>query len=171
METAGPSPSQYSLLSIGACLVDDPERGFYVELRPVSLDSVPEAAEVHGLSLEELARSATPPVRAMAEFESWLAGELPPGAEPRFAGFNAAFDWMFVNDYFHRYLGHNPFGHAALDMKSFYMGATGVSWSQTTFGEISERYHLPARLTHNALQDARDQAAVFRHMLEEGRDR
>ena len=27
---------------------------------------------------------------------------------------------MFVNDYFHRFLGRNPFGHAALDLKAFF---------------------------------------------------
>ena len=130
------------------------------------MDSVPEAAEVHGLSMEELAASATPPVRAMSDFDAWLTAELPAGTAPRFAGFNAAFDWMFVNDYFHRYLGRNPFGHAALDIKSFYMGATGVSWSQTTFHDIAARYSVARQLTHNALQDARDQAALFRHMFE-----
>jgi hypothetical protein len=38
---------------------------------------------------------------------------------------------MFVNSYFHRFLGRNPFGHAALDMKAFFMGLTGVKWSET----------------------------------------
>ena len=35
VETAGPNPSQYSLLSIGACLVDEPDQKFYIELTPV----------------------------------------------------------------------------------------------------------------------------------------
>ncbi len=29
-----------------------------------------------------------------------------------FVAFNASFDWMFVKDYFHRFLGRNTFGHA-----------------------------------------------------------
>ena len=32
VETAGPNPGQYSLLSIGACLVFVPAKTFYVEL-------------------------------------------------------------------------------------------------------------------------------------------
>ena len=32
VETSGPSPTTGSLLSVGACLVDDPERAFYREL-------------------------------------------------------------------------------------------------------------------------------------------
>jgi hypothetical protein len=50
---------------------------------------------------------------------------------PVFVGFNAAFDWSFVNYYFQRYLGENPFGFAALDIKSLYMGATGCAWEET----------------------------------------
>jgi len=40
-----------------------------------------------------------------------------------FVGFNALFDWSFVNYYLHRYPGENLFGFAALDIKSMYMGA------------------------------------------------
>ena len=30
IETAGPNPSQYAMLSIGACLVCEPQRTFYL---------------------------------------------------------------------------------------------------------------------------------------------
>jgi ribonuclease T len=43
IEAAGPIPGRYSMLSIGACLIDDPEDGFYVEMQPVSDAVVPEA--------------------------------------------------------------------------------------------------------------------------------
>ena len=158
------------MLAIGACMVDDPARGFYAELRPLSMDATPEAMAVSGLSMEALAASATPPARAMADFAAWLAAEVTVD-RPLFAGFNAPFDWMFVNDYFHRYLGRNPFGHAALDMKSYYMGLTGVEWRETGFHNVARRYGLGERLTHNALDDARDQAALLRHMLEEANKR
>jgi ribonuclease T len=36
VETAGPSPSRHALMAIGACLVADPEQGFYAELQPDS---------------------------------------------------------------------------------------------------------------------------------------
>ncbi len=84
---------------------------------------------------------------------------------------NAPFDWMFVNDYFHRYLQRNPFGHSALDIKAFYMGFAGVHWAQTSIACVLERGTCGRKLTHNALQDARDQAEVFAHILEEVRAR
>lgn len=167
VETAGPNPSQYSLLSIGACLVADPQRTFYVELQPVNDNATPEALEVSRLSLEELAKRGLPPTKAMARFEAWLAAEIPTGQQPIFVAFNAPFDWMFVNDYFHRFLGRNPFGHAALDLKAFYMGLTGVHWSETTMRYVAARYLSDRRLMHYALQDAQDQAELFQKMLAE----
>ncbi|MDQ3880011.1 MAG: exonuclease domain-containing protein [Chloroflexota bacterium] len=158
------------MLAIGACLVDDPEIGFYSELRPLSMEATPDAMAVNGLSMDALAESATPPARAVADFDTWIARQVPEG-KPLFAGFNAAFDWMFVNDYFHRYLGRNPFGHAALDMKSLYMGLTGAAWRETSFRNVARRYGLGERLTHNALDDARDQAALLRRMLREANER
>jgi DNA polymerase III epsilon subunit-like protein len=169
VETAGPNPADYALLSIGACLVDDPEQTFYVELQPVTDRSVPEALEISGLSLERLARDGLPPAQAMGDFAAWLQRVVPPNRLPVFVGFNAAFDWMFVADYFHRYLGHNPFGHTALDIKAFYMGLSGVAWSETTKAALAARFPDHPTLTHHALQDALDQAALFRRMRQEAR--
>lgn len=45
-----------------------------------------------------------------------------------YVGFNASFDWSFVNYYFDLFLGENPFGIAALDIKSMYSGAADCSW-------------------------------------------
>ncbi len=167
VETAGPYPSRYSLLTIGACLVADLDHQFYVEVQPVNMEATADALAISGLSLEELARHGLPPAEAMARFESWLAAEVPPGQQPIFVAFNAPFDWMFVNDYFHRYLGRNPFGHTALDLKAFYMGLSGTEWAKTSMRHVSARYLGCRQLTHHALQDAVDQAELFREMLAE----
>ena len=46
VETAGPVPSQYSMLAIGACTVAKPRETFYIELKPVNMDFRPEALAV-----------------------------------------------------------------------------------------------------------------------------
>jgi ribonuclease T len=165
VETAGPNPSQYSLLAIGACMVFAPERQFYVELKPVNMASTPEALASCGLSLEKLAAKGVEPAEVMRSFEAWLKQFVPPGSRPIFTGFNAPFDWMFINDYFHRFLGHNPFGHAAIDIKSFYMGMARVPWAETTMRFIAPRYLNQEAITHHALRDALDQGEIFRKML------
>lgn len=167
VETAGPYPGRYSLLSIGACLVSDFDSTFYVELQPVSPDVVPDALAVSGLNMEALLERGTAPAAAMLDFASWVRRVVRDGARPVFVGFNAPFDWMFVNDYFHRYLGYNPFGHNALDIKAFYAGRTGAAWSETSLRHIAARYGGVPSLSHNALADAIDQANLMAALLEE----
>jgi ribonuclease T len=169
VETAGPNPSQYSLLTIGACSVEDSPRTFYVELKPMNDKITSEAFATHRLDMKRLAERGTPPAKAMSDFDAWLSELSSEGQKLVFLSFNAPFDWMFVNDYFHRFNGHNPFGHSALDIKSFYMGLTGVSWSETSMRYIGPRYLRNQQMTHHALRDAMDQAEIFLKMLAEAR--
>jgi ribonuclease T len=167
VEAAGPNPARFALLSIGACLVDDPDGGFYVELQPDSAEFEPEALAVSGLSLERLAQEGIGAATAMRQFEEWVAQNVSPGARPVFAAFNAPFDWMFVDTYFQRYLGRNPFGHSALDIKAYAMGMLGTSWAAVSMRELSPRYLDGRPLSHHAPGDARDQAELFRALLAE----
>jgi DNA polymerase III epsilon subunit-like protein len=167
VEAAGPDPGAYSLLSIGACLVFDPEQSFYVELKPTTMEATEEALIVSGFNLEALGASGVPAKEAMQRFEAWLEEVNQSGARPVFVAFNAAFDWMFINHYFHRYLGHNPFGHAALDIKTFFMALAGNRWAETGMRNAAQRYGYEIFLTHHALDDAKDQARLFRKMLRE----
>ena len=170
VETAGPAPSKYSLLAIGACTVQEPQLTFYIELKPVNMDFRPESLASHNLSMEKLAKEGMEPAEALQRFEAWVKEVTPPDSKPIFVGFNAPFDWMFVTDYFQRFLGRNPFGHAALDIKSYYMGLIRGSWSQTTMRHVGPRYLNQPGLIHHALRDAIDQATLFRKMLAEAND-
>lgn len=168
VETAGPTPGGYAMLSIGACPVDDPDRGFYVELKPDREASVESALKVSGLSMEALAAGGTDPAEAMREFAQWVRDVVPPQTHRAvFVGFNATFDWMFVNEYFVRYDVENPFGHGGLDIKSYYVGMMGSTWEQTSMKHLSPKYLAGRPLSHNALGDARDQAELFRRISED----
>lgn len=81
---------------------------------------------------------------------------------PIFVGFNAAFDWSFINYYFHSYLGNNPFGFSALDIKSLYMGSEKCAWHETKSSQISKKLHPILKGSHDALQDVKYQAELFR---------
>lgn len=167
VETAGPNPSTYSLLSIGACDVFNTQKTFYVELKPINENKIASALEISGLDWQHLLNNGLPPFEAMSNFANWVNGFIQDNTQPIFVAFNAPFDWMFVNDYFQRYLGQNPFGHKALDIKSFYMGLHGVPWEETGMQHVSHRYLNTQNLSHHALQDALDQAKIFRKMLAE----
>lgn len=162
VETAGPIPGEYSLLSIGACLVSDPSVTFSCTLRPINDNADPAALEVSGLSLDWLKENGLDPAEAMAQFGKWLNQFVGSGGQIVFIGFNAPFDWSFVNYYFHRFTGGNPFGFAALDIKALYMGATGCDWSDTPSSKIAKHLKPKLRGDHDALHDALYQAELFR---------
>lgn len=166
IEASGPSPSTGSLVAIGACLVDDPATGFYVELKPVPGAPWNEAAErVHGLSRAHLDANGVDPIEAMRAFAAWLE-RVADGRVPVFVAFNATFDWMFVADAFQRLLGRNPFGVSGLDQKAYFMGKHGVRrWSETTKLAVRQRYPTAMPHTHHALEDAREQAELMRQLL------
>ena len=163
VETAGPVPGEYSLLSIGACAVADPTtKTFACELKPINRNADPKALEVSGLSLDDLFKNGLEPQEAMQRFANWLAELAEADASVVFVGFNAPFDWSFVNYYFHRFMGSNPFGFTALDIKALYMGATGCDWADTRSSKIAERLTPRLKADHQALHDAQYQAELFR---------
>lgn len=162
VETAGPIPGEFSLLSIGACDVDDDSRSFSIELKPINRNADAKALEVSGLSLEVLTLYGEEPSKAMKEFSQWIHYIAGNGAVPVFVGFNAPFDWSFINYYFHRYIGYNPFGFTALDIKALYMGATGCRWSDTRSSIIDKNLAPNLKGDHNALHDSKYQAELFR---------
>lgn len=98
----------------------------------------------------------------MTQFAAWARSLNQNGETLVFVGFNAAFDWSFVNYYFHQFLGENPFGFAALDIKSLYMGAAGCIWSDTRSSRMAAALKPQRAGDHNALHDAIFQAELFR---------
>jgi DNA polymerase III epsilon subunit-like protein len=168
VEAAGPIPGVYSMLSIGACVVGNTGEEFYTEVQPINDAFVPEAIEVAGKSLDEFARSGQTPEKAMTFFHDWVK-KISGDTSPVFVGFNATFDWSFINWYFHTYLGGNPFGISGIDIKSFYMGMSGCSWEDTKSSHIPSKFKGRSPHTHNALDDAKEQAEMFELMLKASR--
>jgi ribonuclease T len=164
IEAAGPIPGEFSMLSLGACSVDNIDKSFLVEFQPINLNADPKALEVAGISLEELQLRGHPPAIAMERFRTWIERTIGSKSAPVFLGFNAPFDWSFVNYYFHRFLGSNPFGFAALDIKAFYMGKYGTGWGDTKSSKIAAALRVPEEGDHNALHDAIYQARLFQAM-------
>lgn len=167
IEASGPIPGEYSMLSLGACLVGTIDRTFYAELRPISDRFVPAALEVTGFDLSELSTKGQEPITVMRNLLDWVAVESH-GVRPVFVGLNAGFDWSFVNWYFHKFLGKNPFGVAPLDIKAYYMGLTGCSWDETRSSQLPEslKPSHTGKMRHNALSDALYQGEIFRRMME-----
>ncbi len=162
IETAGPIVSEHSMLTIGACLVYQPEVEFSIMLQPISNKAIEEALEVSGITLEQAYKDGFPPAEAMSQFESWIIQNVPEDATPVFVGLNAPFDWSFINFYFLKYLNRNPFGITAIDIKALFMGATKCRWHDTKSSSINKYVHPSLKGDHDALHDAQYQAELFR---------
>lgn len=167
IETSGPIPYKYSMLSLGACIVGNPEKTFYVEIVPINDSFLPDALEISGFSLDHLKKNGTPPKEAMVSFKNWIISNSK-GKIPIFVGFNAPFDWQFVNWYFHIFLSDNPFGINAIDIKAYFMGVTHTSWANTSSRNLPDWLKVENKNEHNALSDAISQGILFERLLEEG---
>lgn len=169
IESSGPYPERYSLLSIGACLVDQPSEGFYVELKPTKTQVMESALRDGHLSVERLAKDGIAPALAIRQFSDWIRSATTPDQRPIMVAFNAPHDWAFLNHYFFSYLDENPFGRSAIDIKAFYMGLTGSPWEETSMLYLSPRFLKGREVPHDALANARLQADLFRKLLAQSR--
>ena len=163
IEAAGPVPAIYSMLSLGAAVVHDLQTNFYVELCPINQKSVPGAMKVVGRTLKDFERTGRDPKEAMIAFRDWIHS-VAKKRKPIFVGFNATFDWAFVNYYFQHHLGENPFGFGGIDIKSYFMGMTGCTWDNARSSRIPSELKGSSRHTHNALDDAIEQGEMFWRM-------
>lgn len=183
VETTGYTPGRYSMYQLGACCVNDRGNNFFRELKLLNGNYDPEALRVCNVKMEDLVCRGMEPAVVMREFAEWVGntyreyvtGMGPGYAEdiargrvanmPVFVGFNAPFDWMFTRMYFAYFSIPCPFGETGLDMKAYYMGMINCTWGETKKKYVSVRLPVPFKHTHNALDDAVEQAALFEKMI------
>jgi DNA polymerase III alpha subunit (gram-positive type) len=170
IEAAGPIPGTYSMLSLGACVVGDYETSFYAELQPLNENCIPEAMAVSKFTLEQLRATGEEPGAVMQNFAHWIE-KVRGDRKPVFVGFNATFDWAFINWYFHTFLGENPFGIGGVDIKAFYMGLAGSSWNETRSSQLPAEFRPRSNNVHNALADALSQGRSFASLLAASKER
>lgn len=163
IEADGPIPGDYSMSSFGLIVVDRPQLTFYRELKPISEKWVPEAAAVSGLDREKLKIEGYDPHVAMRECAAWVYS-VANGAKPVFVAFNATFDWSFMHWYFIHFYGSDPFGISGLDVKAWFGGHTGCDWRGTVKREVVKLFPSTSPHTHNALDDAKEQAQTWKQL-------
>lgn len=177
IETDGPVPGTFSMLSFGLAAVatfdgesiaplDARAHARYWELVPIGERFDPEALAVNGLDRHRLIETGEHPSEAMPSADRWVE-RIAAGRRPVLVAYPVAFDWMFLHWYFESFAGSSPFGHSScVDIRSLYMGTEGVP-----FAESSKR-HMPAALqsrsahTHHALEDAIEQGQLFVNVFE-----
>lgn len=178
VETDGPIPGPYSMLSFALVLAgtfdgitfirastNSPH--YYAELRPISEAFEPEALAINGLDRERLLREGHAPEAAMTDAADWIR-ENSSGGTPVLVAYPLSFDWTWLYWYFVRFGANgSPFNHSrCFDVK------TALSVKGRRPVGASGRDNLPQALlgqtqhTHNALDDAREQAEIFANLFE-----
>jgi len=159
VEADGPIPGKYSMVSFGAVLVEPglgrTHRG---RTRPISDAFLPEALAISGVTREEHLRHDEPGV-VMEAFERWIL-ETTRG-RPIFFSDNLAFDWQFVNWYFHTFVGRNPFGWSGRRIGDLYCGI--VKDAHAPWKHLRKTAH-----DHDPVNDAKGNAEVLLALVDMG---
>ena len=180
VEADGPLPGPHSMSALGACVagrltdggefvrLDPTADTFYVELRPISADWVPAAMAVSGLDREALEASGRDPAEAMTEFSTWVRHQSARHqGRAVFSAYPLGFDWLFAYWYLVQFAeGGSPFGHSAhLDLKTAYAVRGRQPISRSVKRHMPKSLLSSRRHTHNALDDAIEQADLLANLL------
>lgn len=160
VEADGPCPGLFSMVSFAA-IVAEPrlDRVFFARTAPISPAWIPEALSVSGVTREEHL-TYPDPSDTMSLFREWLLGLETDRLI--FVSDNPAFDWQWINYYFHAYSHQNivekrnPFGHSARRIGDIYSGFTRKLNDTKTWKKWRQTKH-----THDPIDDARGNAEAF----------
>jgi DNA polymerase III epsilon subunit-like protein len=161
VESDGPIPAEFSIVCFGAVVFDEVlDQTFYGRTRPISERFNPEALAVSGFSREQHL-GFDEPESVMENFAGWL--EKNSIGRPIFVSDNPAFDWQFINYYFHRFLGKNPFVFSARRIGDLYSGLVRDASKASEW----KKYRVTAH-THNPVDDAKGNAEALKKIKELG---
>ena len=119
-ESDGEIPGKYSLVSFGAVIVEPSlKKTFYGETKPISELWKPEALAISGFTREQHL-GFPDPQDEFSRFAKWIK-ENSIGA-PIFISDNLAYDWQWINWYFHTFTDGNPFGFSGRRIGDIYCG-------------------------------------------------
>ncbi|HEU5350066.1 MAG TPA: hypothetical protein VFU55_00600 [Terracidiphilus sp.] len=178
VETDGPIPGLFSMLSFGLVFAgtfdgrvfqrpDHYNVHFYRELRPISSDFQPEAMRVNGLNREGLFQTGVSPESAMTDAARWIRTIAEIG-RPVLVAYPLCFDWSFLYWYFVRYSGEgSPFNHSrCFDIKTAFAVKAHLPITSAGHKQLMPSLRSSDVHTHNALEDAIEQAQVFANLFQ-----
>ena len=162
VESDGPIPPDYSMVCFGAVVVEPSlSKTFYGQCKPLSENWVPEALAVSGFTRDQT-KMFPFPSQTMAEFAEWLSTNST--GRPVFVSDNPAYDFQFINYYFHKFFGSNPFGFSGRRIGDLYCGMV-----KDTFKNAEWKKNLrKTKHTHDPVMDAKGNAEALLAMHDMG---
>ena len=132
----------------------------YGETRPISDEWVPQALAISGFSREQHL-TFDDPTEVMQNFKTWIAENST--NHPVFISDNLAFDWQWINYYFHYFTGGNPFGFSGRRIGDLYSGLEKDFFAASKWKKFRQTKH-----THNPVDDALGNAEALLKIREMG---
>ena len=161
IESDGAIPHKYSMVCFGAVVVEPSlSKTFYGRVRPISEEFVPEALAISGFTREEHLTFDEPKI-VMLEFKDWIKENASGSAI--FISDNLAFDWQWINYYFHYFTGSNPFGFSGRRIGDLYSGLEKDFFAGSKWKKFRRTKH-----THDPVDDARGNAEALLTIREMG---
>lgn len=152
VEADGPIPSDYSMIALGAIIVEPTlSKIFYAKIKPISDKWKSDALAISGFSREETLKFEDPKL-VLERFEKWI--ETNSKGRPIFISDNNGFDWMFVCWYFQHFLQRNPLGYSSQNLGSLYKGL--MKDFKLNFKHLRKTAH-----THNPVDDTKGNAEAL----------
>jgi hypothetical protein len=171
VETNGPIPGPYSMLSLGAVAFDasGTELSSWYQnfdlLDGSHADPKTQAFWEQNKNAYDLTRICThPPSEAMTWFVSWVRS-LP--GTPVAVASPAGFDFTWVYWYLIRFTGSSPFSFSCIDVKTMVMTMLKLPYRDSSKQAWKASWQSGLPHTHHALSDAREQGVSFCKMLQE----
>ncbi len=179
VETDGPIPGPFSLLSFALVCAGTfdglnfrrseyrAENSFYREVKPISSRFEPEALLVNRLDRRRLEIEGVDPILAMSDAAHWVHMMAGP-CRPILVAYPLSFDWTWLYWYFVSFskLG-SPFSHSGcFDLKTAFATKAHLPISQSGRSQLFPHLRAHAAHTHNALDDAIEQAEIFANIFQ-----
>jgi len=159
VESDGPCPGLYSMVCFGAVNVGTGV-SFCGRVKPISESWIPEALAISGFTREDHLGFYSSEGE-MKKFAEWLNNNCSFKSRPIFWSDNLAFDWQWINYYFHRYLGSNPFGHSGRRINDLY---SGLVKDCRASNDWKRKYRI-TKHTHDPVDDARGNAEALKTII------
>ncbi|CAK0746066.1 Exonuclease [Gammaproteobacteria bacterium] len=171
IEADGPMPGPHSMLSLGSAAFSS--EGKMISTFSANLHFLDGAVGhpntmawwSHHQDAWGVARSNLQnPAEVMAKYATWL--KYLPG-RPIFVGYPVVYDFLFVHWYLMKFVGENPFGYSAIDIKTYAMAVLRLPYQDSAKPKMPKRWFSGSPHTHRALDDAIEQGELFCNMLNE----
>lgn len=156
VESDGAIIGDNSMVCFGVVKVDtDLKTTFYGQTKPISPEYNPDALAISGFSREEHETFDTPE-DVMKRFAEWLSKNSK--GKPILISDNNGYDAPWINYYFLKFYGANPFGWTSRRIGDLFCGAEHdmyYKWKQ----------HRTTESTHNPVNDAMANAEALLYLL------